>query len=135
MLLDILIRMLWAFLDHSVLPFTRQLPVDFPCWQPVAAIICTHLPQTKLLAYSQSSAPAHRVLPTVAYRDWNPASDTHLPKNYNITNFKEGKRACKLALQEELGLPVNPDIPLIAFIGRLDYQKGADIVLQASGPC
>jgi starch synthase len=63
-------------------------------------------------------------------RDWNPAVDKHLPKNYNITNFKEGKRACKMALQEELGLPVNADIPLIAFIGRLDYQKGADIVLQ-----
>jgi glycogen synthase len=64
------------------------------------------------------------------FRDWNPAIDKHLPKKYNITNFKEGKRACKVALQEELGLPVNPDVPLIAFIGRLDYQKGADIVLQ-----
>jgi glycogen synthase len=63
-------------------------------------------------------------------RDWNPASDEHLPQNYNITNFKAGKRACKMALQEELGLPVNADTPLIAFIGRLDYQKGADIVLQ-----
>lgn len=63
-------------------------------------------------------------------RDWNPATDQHLPKNFNINTFKEGKRACKVALQEELGLPVNPDTPLIAFIGRLDYQKGADIVLQ-----
>lgn len=35
-----------------------------------------------------------------------------------------------MALQEELGLPVNPDVPMIAFIGRLDYQKGADIMLQ-----
>lgn len=74
----------------------------------------------------------------VVGRDWNPASDQHLPKNFNITNFKAGKRACKVALQEELGLPVNPDTPLIAFIGRLDYQKGADIVLQVGAvgaPC
>lgn len=62
--------------------------------------------------------------------DWNPSVDQHLVKNYNITNFKAGKAACKAALQEELGLPVNPNIPLVAFIGRLDYQKGADIVLQ-----
>ena len=52
--------------------------------------------------------------------------------NYDITNFREGKAANKVALQKELGLPVNPDIPLIAFIGRLDFQKGADIALQAA---
>lgn len=63
-------------------------------------------------------------------RDWNPAVDKHLPVKYDISSFKAGKAACKKALQEELGLPVNADIPLIAFIGRLDYQKGADIVLQ-----
>jgi glycogen synthase len=64
------------------------------------------------------------------YRDWNPAVDKHLPVKYDVSSFKQGKAACKVALQEELGLPVNKDIPLIAFIGRLDYQKGADIVLQ-----
>lgn len=67
---------------------------------------------------------------SVCCRDWNPAVDKHLPQQYDVTNFKAGKAACKKALQEELGLPVNPDIPMIAFIGRLDYQKGADIVLQ-----
>ena len=38
---------------------------------------------------------------------------------------------CKLALQEELELIVDPAAPLIAFIGRLDYQKGPDLVLAA----
>lgn len=56
--------------------------------------------------------------------------DKHLPVKYDLGSFKEGKAACKKALQQELGLPVNADIPLVAFIGRLDYQKGADIVLQ-----
>lgn len=37
-----------------------------------------------------------------------------------------------LSPDQELGLPVNPDIPLIAFIGRLDEQKGADLVLGAA---
>jgi starch synthase len=68
----------------------------------------------------------------MAHRDWNPATDKHIYQTYDITNFTEGKKANKVALQEELGLPVDPDIPLIAFIGRLDYQKGADIVMQAA---
>ena len=37
----------------------------------------------------------------------------------------------KAALQKELSLPERPDVPLIGFIGRLDYQKGADLVLGA----
>lgn len=37
----------------------------------------------------------------------------------------------KAALQKELSLPVKPDVPFIGFIGRLDYQKGADLVLGA----
>ncbi len=36
-----------------------------------------------------------------------------------------------MRLQRELGLPVAPDIPLVAFIGRLDYQKGPDLILDA----
>ncbi|XP_073032174.1 soluble starch synthase 1, chloroplastic/amyloplastic-like [Primulina eburnea] len=34
-----------------------------------------------------------------------------------------------MALQKELDLPIRPDCPLIGFIGRLDYQKGVDIIL------
>lgn len=64
--------------------------------------------------------------------DWNPKTDKHLAFNYDITDFVEGKRRNKMKLQEELGLPVNGDIPLVAFIGRLDPQKGADILLGAA---
>ena len=68
------------------------------------------------------------ILPSCS--EWNPKTDKHLPKNFDITDFEEGKRACKMKLQEELGLQVNADIPMVAFIGRLDPQKGADILLQ-----
>lgn len=37
----------------------------------------------------------------------------------------------QLALQRELGLPEDPDIPLLGFIGRLDYQKGVDLIRDA----
>nr|QKY15138.1 soluble starch synthase (SS) [Polytomella parva] len=64
--------------------------------------------------------------------EWDPATDPHLVANYDASNFVEGKAANKTALQKELGLPVNQDLPMIAFIGRLDPQKGADILLEAA---
>lgn len=38
---------------------------------------------------------------------------------------------CKMELQRELGLPINAETPLLAFVGRLDYQKGPDLILEA----
>ncbi|KAL9240543.1 hypothetical protein vseg_014750 [Gypsophila vaccaria] len=64
--------------------------------------------------------------------EWNPSTDVHIPAPYSIDDLS-GKAECKIALQKELGLPVKPNSPLIGFIGRLDYQKGID-VLQAATP-
>lgn len=65
----------------------------------------------------------------VDYREWNPEIDPHLGgHNYGVHNFAEGKRACKAALQREVGLPQIADQPLVAMIGRLADQKGFDLV-------
>ncbi len=61
---------------------------------------------------------------------WNPATDKHLAVNYDAGNVAEGKAACKAALQKELGLPVEPETPLMGFIGRLADQKGIDLVAE-----
>ncbi|EFJ52150.1 hypothetical protein VOLCADRAFT_103172 [Volvox carteri f. nagariensis] len=65
-------------------------------------------------------------------QEWNPALDEFLQtdgyRNFTLDTMVEGKRACKMALQKELGLPVDPDAPLLGFIGRLDYQKGVDLI-------
>jgi starch synthase len=45
----------------------------------------------------------------------------------------EGKRQNKRALQRELGLPEDPDIPMLGFIGRMDYQKGVDFIADSFG--
>jgi len=67
-------------------------------------------------------------------KEWNPSLDTDLQsdgyQNYDIETFVKGKAACKAALQRELGLPENPDVPLLGFIGRLDYQKGVDLICE-----
>ncbi|CAI5526397.1 unnamed protein product, partial [Closterium sp. Naga37s-1] len=64
--------------------------------------------------------------------EWNPATDKHIPSQFTAEDL-EGKAECKAALQKELGLAVRPEVPLIGFIGRLDWQKGPDVI-QASLP-
>ncbi|CAN8269775.1 unnamed protein product [Cochlearia groenlandica] len=68
-------------------------------------------------------------------KEWNPKFDTHLHSdeytNYSLETLHIGKPQCKAALQKELGLPVRPDVPLIGFIGRLDHQKGVDLIAEA----
>jgi starch synthase len=64
----------------------------------------------------------------VDYHEWNPATDTHLPATYTPDTVAEGKAACKAALVRELGLSVTPNVPLLAFIGRLVEQKGVDLL-------
>ncbi|PNG99585.1 Starch synthase 2, chloroplastic/amyloplastic, partial [Tetrabaena socialis] len=68
----------------------------------------------------------------IDYQEWNPETDEFLATdgyaNYGTDTLAEGKRACKMALQRELGLQVDPDVPMLGFIGRLDYQKGVDLI-------
>lgn len=66
----------------------------------------------------------------VDYNAWNPATDPHLPRHYDTSSWREGKAACKAALQKELGLPPLADVPLIGLIGRLADQKGFDLLAQ-----
>ena len=62
--------------------------------------------------------------------DWNPATDRHLPVQYDVATVKLGKAACKAALQKELGLPQAAAAPLVSTVGRLDDQKGFDLIAE-----
>lgn len=57
----------------------------------------------------------------------NPLKNTDLVRNYSLRSIGR-KVENKLALQRELGLPENPDVPMIAMITRMDKQKGLDLV-------
>lgn len=62
---------------------------------------------------------------------WNPATDPHIVKKYSSRNLA-AKKINKLALQREMKLEENGEIPLFAGISRLSYQKGYDILLEAA---
>jgi starch synthase len=70
------------------------------------------------------------ILNGIDAEEWNPRTDRHLAAPFDADDLS-GKAACKAALQEEAGLPVNPEIPLFAFIGRLVDQKGVDVLAHA----
>ena len=67
------------------------------------------------------------VLNGIDIDEYNPETDPLIYKNYSIEKMK-GKAENKAQLQRDLGLEVNPDIPLIAMVGRLTNQKGLDLV-------
>ena len=59
---------------------------------------------------------------------FNPETDPALPAHYNAANFADGKAACKAALQQEVGLPVRADAPLMVMVTRLAGHKGLDLL-------
>ena len=60
--------------------------------------------------------------------EWNPATDKNLTKTYNRRTLDK-KQINKKALQEQLGLVADPDVPLLGFIGRLVDQKGIELII------
>jgi starch synthase len=66
------------------------------------------------------------VLNGIDYDFWNSEIDKYIPNNYNLTDF-EDKVYNKKALRERLLLG-HADKPIVAYIGRLDNQKGVHLV-------
>jgi starch synthase len=68
--------------------------------------------------------------------EWSPEKDEHLDKDgysrYEPTaeGLMGGKKLCKAALQRQFGLPERDDVPVLGFIGRLDHQKGVDLITE-----
>lgn len=67
------------------------------------------------------------ILNGIDTEEWNPQTDAHLTRNYTWRSWKR-KEENKTALQEELGLRQDPNIPLIGMVTRLAKQKGLDLV-------
>lgn len=79
------------------------------------------------------SHDVHGILNGIDTQEWNPASDPHLPDNYDSDRL-DRKNTVKLALQQQLGLTQSVDIPLLGVVSRLTHQKGLDLLLKCAAP-
>jgi len=68
----------------------------------------------------------HGILNGLDYEMWNPLTDSRLAANYSAARW-EPRIENRRALQERLGLPQREEVPVIAMISRLDWEKGLDI--------
>ena len=76
--------------------------------------------------------PIYGIVNGVDYVEWNPEHDPHIARNYSVDDLS-GKRACKLALLEELGLAAdNLKRPLIGIVTRFASQKGIDLIAETA---
>lgn len=61
-------------------------------------------------------------------QSYNPSTDPYISSNYSISTL-EKKEENKRELQQQLNLPINKDIPIIAVVSRLVEQKGIDLII------
>ena len=73
------------------------------------------------------SSILHGIVNGIDTKAFDPATDPKIAANFTAAD-RSGKAACKRALQEELGLEVRDDRPLLVMVTRLTRQKGMDLV-------
>jgi len=67
------------------------------------------------------------VLNGIDYDEWNPATDPHILHHFDVETLDQ-RAVNKAALQQQARLPVQPDVPLVGMVSRLDYVKGMDLM-------
>ena len=77
----------------------------------------------------QSRHKMRGVINGIDYGYFSPEKGGDIYASYNNRTYKSGKAKNKAALQAEVGLPVEPNIPLVVMITRFASQKGIDLVL------
>jgi starch synthase len=80
--------------------------------------------------FLRQHGPIYGIVNGVDYVEWNPEHDPFIARNYSVDDLS-GKRECKRALVEELGLAsADSKRPLIGIVSRLAAQKGIDLIAE-----
>jgi starch synthase len=77
-------------------------------------------------------ADLHGIVNGIDLEVWSPRREPMLAERYDASSVIPGKTRCKAWLQQRAGLAQRPEIPLFAQIGRLDPQKGWDLLAQVA---
>lgn len=70
------------------------------------------------------------ILNGIDYSVWDPSMDPIIEARFTADDLS-GKASCKAWLQDAIGLPIAPDVPLFGMTARLAEQKGYDIILES----
>ncbi|MEY4723298.1 MAG: hypothetical protein RLZZ324_811 [Candidatus Parcubacteria bacterium] len=65
--------------------------------------------------------------------EFNPARDPNIKRRFNRRWFSSAREANKHDLQRQFLLPTDPEIPLLGYVGRLDSQKGLELLIESVG--
>lgn len=103
--------------------------------EKVLTVSCTYAEEIKTPEYgecmdellSNKGGDLKGILNGIDYEEYNPLTDELIEKRYDIDSI-ENKMENKLALQRELGLEENKNIPIISIVSRLTSQKGIDLI-------
>ncbi|MBQ9757032.1 MAG: glycogen synthase GlgA [Clostridia bacterium] len=80
---------------------------------------------------SARSNALYGILNGIDYDEYNPKTDPYIEHNYTSRSVINGKKKNKMALQSQLGLPVDGEKVMIGLVSRLVDQKGIDIIAEA----
>ena len=108
------------------------------CADAVTTVSPTYARQLHLSAYAEGMESVVQrcgekfsgIVNGIDFSVFDPATDPVLPAHYSVKNSR-GKASCKKALQEELGLQVQSDVPLISVVSRLVGHKGIDLICES----
>jgi starch synthase len=84
----------------------------------------------ELLRYRQTDL--HGIVNGIDTEAWSPTNELMLATRYEAADVGEGKATCKAWLQRKSGLAERPGVPMFAQIGRLDPQKGWDLLAEVA---
>jgi len=134
-----LLNLPWDYFNHEALEFYGK--INFMKGGLVFAdILSTVSPtyakeiQTSEYGYGLEGVLRKRskdlfgILNGIDTEEWDPSRDTCIASTYDAKSL-QGKEKCKAALQTEVGLPVEKEVPLLAMISRLSEQKGIDLIV------
>lgn len=74
------------------------------------------------------SSQLNGILNGIDINVFNPENDDLIPSSYSVGNLS-GKAKCKEKLQKQLGLDIEPNVPVISMVSRMTEQKGFDLVM------
>lgn len=127
-------------LANTDLPeWARVMPMPLGLWASDAIVAVSPTYATEILHeefgsglqgfFQNRSDSLHGILNGLDTKSFDPQTDPVLAINFSAETLDLRPRN-KTALQERVGLPVNPDVPLLGIVSRMDQAKGIDIALK-----